>query len=425
MLIILFRVFMDYYEEAIKLARKYKGKISIRPKMKIKKFRDFSLVYTPGVAAVSNAIKKDGEKFLTYKWNSIAIVTDGTRVLGLGNIGPEAAMAVMEGKSLLFKYLGGVDAIPITLGVTDKDKIIEAIKAIAPSFSGINLEDIESPKSFEILERLQNELNIPVWHDDNQGTAAAALAAFINALKFVGKKPESVKIVFMGTGTANLSVYRLLKEYGVKAGNVIFVDTKGVLFRGRADENELKAINPYKYAVMQESNLENISTVENAVKGADAIIGASSPGTIKSEYIKSMNSKPIVFALANPEPEITRRKALLAGAAIYCSGRSDLPNQVNNSLIFPGLFRGVLDVQASKIVDSMAIAAAVELAKYAEQKGLDRDYIIPKMSEQEIYFKIAATVGVEAQKAGLTYIKKSYDELYEEAKEIVLKERRN
>jgi len=415
---------MDYYEEAIKLARTYRGKISIKPKMKIKKQRDFSLLYTPGVAAVSKAIKEKGERFLTYKWNSIAIVTDGTRVLGLGNIGPDAAMPVMEGKALLFKHLGGVDAIPITLSVTDKEKIVEAVKAIAPSFSGINLEDIESPKAFEILEILQKELNIPVWHDDNQGTAAAALAALINALKFVGKKLEEVKIVFIGAGTANISTYRLFKAYNVKPGNTIFVDTKGVLFRGRADENELSKSNPYKYSVMQETNSENISTIEDAVKGADVIIGASSPGAIKKEYIKSMNSKPIVFALANPEPEITRKEALKAGAAIYCSGRSDMPNQVNNSLIFPGLFRGVLDVQASKITDSLAIAAATELAKYAEQKGLDKDYIIPKMSEEEVYFRIAAAVGVEAQRSGIASTNKSYDELYEEAKEIILKERR-
>jgi len=415
---------MDYYEEAIKLARTYKGKISVKPKMKIKKQRDFSLLYTPGVAAVSKAIKESGEKFLTYKWNSIAIVTDGTRVLGLGNIGPDAAMPVMEGKALLFKYLGGVDAIPITLSVTDKDKIVEAVKAIAPSFSGINLEDIESPKAFEILEILQRELSIPVWHDDNQGTAAAALAALINSLKFVGKKPEDIKIVFIGAGTANISTYRLFKQYGIKPGNTIFVDTKGVLFRGRADENELSKNNPYKYNVMHETNSENISTIEDAVKGADVIIGASSPGTIKKEYIKSMNSKPIVFALANPEPEIARKEALKAGAVIYCSGRSDMPNQVNNSLIFPGLFRGVLDVQASKITDSLAIAAAIELAKYAEQKGLDKDYIIPKMSEEEVYFRIAAAVGVEAQKSGIASTNKSYDELYEEAKAMILKERK-
>jgi len=415
---------MDYYEEAIKLARTYKGKISIRPKMRIKRRSDFSLVYTPGVAAVSKAIKERGEKFLTYKWNSIAIVTDGTRVLGLGNIGPDAAMPVMEGKALLFKYLGGVDAVPITLSVTEKEKIIEAVKAIAPSFSGINLEDIESPKAFEILEILQKELNIPVWHDDNQGTAAAALAALINSLKFVGKKLEGAKIVFIGAGTANISTYRLFKQYGVNPGNTIFVDTKGVLFRGRADENELNNSNPYKYNVMHETNAENISTIEDAVKGADVVIGASSPGAIKKEYIKSMNSKPIVFALANPEPEITRKEALKAGATIYCSGRSDTPNQVNNSLIFPGLFRGVLDVQASKVTDSLAIVAAVELAKYAEQKGLDKDYIIPKMSEEEIYFRIAAAVGVEAQRSGIASTNKSYDELYEEAKAMILKERR-
>ncbi|MGB9732939.1 MAG: NAD(P)-dependent malic enzyme [Candidatus Micrarchaeia archaeon] len=410
---------MDYYEKAIELARTYKGKIGIKPKVRIRSYKDFSLLYTPGVAGVSKLIKEKNERFLTYKWNSVAIVTDGTRVLGLGDIGPDAAMPVMEGKALLFKYLGGVDAIPITLGTKDKNAIVEAVKSIAPSFSGINLEDIESPKSFEILDRLQKELNMPVWHDDNQGTAAAALAAFINAMKLVNKNASEVKVLFIGAGTANLSTYRLLKEYGINPKKAILVDSKGVLYKGRADEDELRQKNPEKYKVMQETNGEDARNIEDAAKGADVIIGASTKGAIKEDWIRSMNSDAIVFALANPEPEIERKKALRAGARIYASGRSDMPNQVNNSLIFPGVFRGVLDVQAKKITDKMAITGAIELAKYAEEKGLSYDYIIPKMSESEAYYRLAAAVGVEAQKEGLAEVSASYDELYQKAKEII------
>ncbi|MGC9205145.1 MAG: NAD(P)-dependent malic enzyme [Candidatus Micrarchaeia archaeon] len=409
----------NFDEKAISMSRKNKGKIEIKPKVKIKSFEDFSMIYTPGVAAVSRLIKEKGEKYLTYKWNSIAIVTDGTRVLGLGNIGPDAAMPVMEGKALLFKYLGGVDAVPITLGTTDADRIVETVKAMAPSFSGINLEDIESPKAFDILERLQRELNIPVWHDDNQGTAAVALGAFINALKLTNRKASDARIVFIGAGTANISILRFFRAYGVDPRKVVVADSKGVLYRGRSDENELKVKNRQKYEIIQETNEDNFTTVEEAVKGADAIIAASAKGAVKEEWVRSMNKDSIVFALANPDPDIDEEKALRAGAKIYGTGRSDLPNQVNNSLVFPGVFRGVLDVQARKITDNMAIAASLELAKYAEEKGLRADYIVPRMDEREVYYRIAAGVGIEAQKEHLTESNMSYDELYENAKKLI------
>ena len=414
-------------KKAIALSKRLRGKIAIKPKMKIKSFDDFAVLYTPGVAAVSTEIAKDPRKAqeLTYKWNTVAIVTDGTRVLGLGNIGPDAAMPVMEGKALLFKHLGGVDAIPITLGTTDSAKIVETVKAIAPSFGGINLEDIESPKSFAILEQLQKELNIPVWHDDNQGTAAAALAGFTNALKLVNKQISKVKVAIFGAGTASVSILRLLALNGLDKSSAVVIDSKGVLHKNRSDREQLKATNPQKYDIIESTNKYNATTIEEALDGADAIIAASSsnPGTIKGEWIKRMNSDPIVFALANPQPEISYEEAQKAGVKIFATGRSDLPNQINNSLVFPGIFRGVLDVQAKRITDNMAITAAMELAKYAQEKGLSTNYIIPRMDERDAFYRVAAGVGVQAFKDGVTEVSKGYDELYEQAKSMVEKGR--
>jgi malate dehydrogenase (oxaloacetate-decarboxylating)/malate dehydrogenase (oxaloacetate-decarboxylating)(NADP+) len=414
-------------KKAIALSKRLRGKIAIKPKMKIKSFDDFAVLYTPGVAAVSMEIAKDPRKAqeLTYKWNTVAIVTDGTRVLGLGNIGPDAAMPVMEGKALLFKHLGGVDAIPITLGTTDSAKIVETVKAIAPSFGGINLEDIESPKSFAILEQLQKELNIPVWHDDNQGTAAVALAGFTNALKLVNKQISKVKVTIFGAGTASVSILRLLALNGLDKSSAVVIDSKGVLHKNRSDREQLKATNPQKYDIIESTNKYNVTTIEEALDGADAIIAASSssPGTIKGEWIKRMNSDPIVFALANPQPEISYEEAQKAGVKIFATGRSDIPNQINNSLVFPGIFRGVLDVQAKRITDNMAIAAAMELSKYAQEKGLSTNYIIPRMDERDAFYRVAAGVGVQAFKDGVTEVSKSYDELYEQAKSMVEKGR--
>ncbi|MGC9191002.1 MAG: NAD(P)-dependent malic enzyme [Candidatus Micrarchaeia archaeon] len=414
--------------KALKLSRKYKGKIEIKPKIRIKSLDDFAVIYTPGVAAVSRAIasNKATARELTHKWNSIAIITDGTRVLGLGNIGPDAAMPVMEGKALLFKYLGGVDAIPITLGVTDYEKMVETIKAIAPSFGGINLEDIESPKSFMLLERLRNELEIPIWHDDNQGTAAAALAGLINALKIVGKSIGSIKMVLVGAGTANLSILRLLSLYGLDKRKAVVIDSKGVLHKGRPDYELLRTSNTQKYDAINTTNAEQVTTIEEAFSGSDVVISASTPGpgVIKQEWLKSMAKDPIVFALANPEPEISFEEAKSAGVRVFGTGRSDIPNQINNSLVFPGVFRGVLDVQARHITDSMAVAAAEELAKYAQEKGISESYIIPRMDENEAYYRVAAGVGVQAYKDGVTKISKSYDELYAEAKAYIEKHRK-
>lgn len=393
------------------------------PKVPIKSLEDFAILYTPGVAAVSKEISKNPDLSFqyTYRWNSIAIVTDGTRVLGLGNIGPEAAMPVMEGKALLFKYLGGVDAVPLPIGTKDPDKIIETVKILEPAFGGINLEDIESPKCFYILDKLREELHIPVWHDDQQGTAGATLAGLISALEIVGKSPTKIKIVFYGVGAANIATARILKSYGIPYSNMILIDTKGPLYRGREDEEEIKNTNPWKYELLKESNKDNAITVEQAFEGADVLIAASKPGphTIDPRLISKMNKDSIVFALANPVPEILPDEAKKAGARIVGTGRSDLPNQINNSLIFPAVFRGALDVRAKTITDDMVIAAARELSAFAREKGLSEDYIIPKMTEWEVYPRVAAAVGSKAIQQGIARVNLSYEEIYNNARQMI------
>lgn len=408
---------------AIEVSSKYKGKIQILPKVPIRSLEDFAILYTPGVAAVSKEISKNPDLSFqyTYRWNSIAVVTDGTRVLGLGNIGPEAAMPVMEGKALLFKYLGGVDAIPLPIGTKDPDKIIETVKILEPAFGGINLEDIESPKCFYILDKLREELHIPVWHDDQQGTAGATLAGLISALEIVGKSPTKIKIVLYGVGAANIATARLLKSYGIPYSNMILIDTKGPLYRGREDEEEIKNTNPWKYELLKESNKDNVTTVEKAFEGADVLIAASKPGphTIDPKLISKMNKDAIVFALANPVPEIWPDEAKKAGARIVGTGRSDLPNQINNSLIFPAVFRGALDVRAKTITDDMVIAAARELSAFAREKGLSEDYIIPKMTEWEVYPRVAAAVGSKAVQQGIARVNLSYEEIYNNARQMI------
>ena len=396
--------------------------------MPIKGIEDFAVIYTPGVAAVSKAIaqNKDLSFELTYRWNAIAVVTDGTRVLGLGDIGPEAAMPVMEGKALLFKYLGGVDAIPLPIGTKDPDKIIETVKYLEPAFGGINLEDIESPKCFYILEKLRQIMDIPVWHDDQQGTAGATLAGLITALDLTGRNPRDTRVVLFGAGAANIATARILNKYGIPYENMIMTDSKGPLYRGRPDEEEMKVENPWKYELLQKTNKDNITSVEEAFKGADVVVAASKPGpgVIKPDWIKKMNKDPIVFALANPVPEIWPDEAKKAGARIVATGRSDLPNQVNNSLIFPAVFRGALDVRAKTITDEMVIAAARELSSYVKEKGASEDYIIPKMTEWEVYPRVAAAVGVTAINQGVARLKLSFEEIHSHAKDLIEKTRK-
>ena len=400
------------------LHRFYEGKLQVMPKCSITSPADFAIWYTPGVATPCKEIQANADKSfeLTNRWNYVAVVTDGTRVLGLGNIGPEAALPVMEGKSLLFKYLGGVDGFPICLRTKDPDEIVRACELIEPSFGGINLEDIEKPKCFYVLEKARERLHIPVWHDDQQGTATVILAGLMNAFKIVGKKPNQSLITLVGAGSANVRTAYVLIRWGMKPGNIIMADTKGVIYPGREDIK--KEDNPWKYELSQKTNAEGRrGDITEAFKGVDAVVAASKPGpgTIKKEWISTMAKNSIVFACANPIPEIWPWEAKEAGARIIATGRSDFPNQVNNSLGFPAIFRGVLDVRAKTVTDDMCIAAAQELAKFAEERGMHEEDILPRMEEWEVYPREAVACALKSIDQGVARIKPSKKELYDKA----------
>jgi malate dehydrogenase (oxaloacetate-decarboxylating) len=408
-------------EDAMKLHPFYKGKIEIVSKCVIRDFTDFGIWYTPGVAAPCRAIASDKELAYDYtnKANAIAVVSDGTRVLGLGDIGPEAAMPVMEGKALLFKYLGGVDAVPICLDTKDPDEFIATVKLLQPSFGGINLEDISQPKCFRILDTLRREMEIPVWHDDQQGTAAVTLAGLINALEVVGKSLAEARIAMVGAGAANQSIARLLISAGVTPGNIIMCDSKGTLHRGRT---ELKGKYAEKWEMCLKTNKDGVlGGAAETMAGADVLIALSTPGpgTIKPEWVAEMARDAIVFACANPIPEIWPWEAKEAGARIVATGRSDFPNQVNNSLGFPGIFRGTLDVRAKTITDEMCIAAAYELAKTAQDKGLHDDYLVPTMDEWEVFPREAVAVGMKAMEQSVARLTLTRDELYDQASRTI------
>ena len=411
----------DYSKLAIDYSKKYGGKIELKPTLKIRSLKDLSIVYTPGVAAVSTAISNDSRLSwdLTWRWNTIFIITNGTRVLGLGDIGPLASLPVMEGKSLIYKEFGGVNAVPIPIETKEVDEFVNVVKNISVTSGGIHLEDIESPFCFEVLERLQQELKVPVWHDDQQGTAAATLAGLINSTKLVDKDLKKSRIVLIGAGAANIALFRILEKYGIDTGNIIIGDSKGPLYNSRDDIEIIKTTNRWKYEVMKKSNKDSITDADGSFEGADIVVGFSREGSIKPEWIKRMNSKPIVFANANPNPEISPEEAYKAGAYIVSTGRSDYPNQINNSLVFPALFRGVLDSKAKKIDDFTAIAAAEELAKFAQEKGLKREYIVPNMEERELYPRIAAGVAEDSIKRGLSEMKESREYFYNKAKKII------
>ena len=400
----------------------YEGKMQVIPKCAIRSVDDFAIWYTPGVAAPCRMIQADPDKSfeLTNRWNNVAVVSDGTRVLGLGDIGPEAALPVMEGKALIFKYLGGVDAFPICLRTKDPDEIVNICKALEPTFGGINLEDIEKPKCFRVLENARDQLNIPVWHDDQQGTATVILAGLINAFKIVGKKPQESLITLVGSGAANIRTAYVLMKWGVKPGNIILADTKGIVYAGRKDIT--KEEDPWKYDVTQKTNAEGrTGDVADAFKGVDAVVAASKPGpgTIKKEWIRTMAQNSIIFACANPIPEIWPWDAEEAGARIVATGRSDFPNQVNNSLGFPGIFRGVLDVKAKTVTDDMCIAAARELASYAEERGISERDILPRMDEWEVFPREAVACALKSIEQGVARVKPSRAELYERASAII------
>jgi len=402
--------------------RFYEGKVQVMPKCAITSSNDFAIWYTPGVAAPCKEIQASPDKSfeLTNRWNYVAVVSDGTRVLGLGDIGPEAAMPVMEGKALLFKYLGGVDGFPICLKTKDPEEIIRVCKLIEPSFGGINLEDIEKPKCFHVLEKARERLHIPVWHDDQQGTATVILAGLVNAFKIVDKKPTESLITLVGAGSANIRTAYVLMKWGIKPGNIIMVDTKGVIHSGRKDIT--KEEDPWKYELSQKTNDEGREgDITEAFKDVDAVVAASKPGpgTIKKEWIKTMAEDAIIFACANPIPEIWPWEAEEAGARIIATGRSDFPNQVNNSLGFPAIFRGVLDVKAKTVTDDMCIAAAQELAKFAEERGMHEKDILPRMEEWEVFPREAVACALKSIEQGVARVKLSKQELYERASAII------
>jgi malate dehydrogenase (oxaloacetate-decarboxylating) len=415
---------------APQLHKFYEGKLQVMPKVPVRTLDDFSIWYTPGVAAACRKIQENPDLYsfeYTNRWNYVAVVSDGTRVLGLGDIGPLAAMPVMEGKALLFKYLGGVDAFPLCVNTKDPDKLIEFLQLIEPSFGGINLEDIEKPKCFYVLEKAREKLNIPVWHDDQQGTATVVLAAVINALKLVGKKLSEVKIVLVGAGAANIKTADVLELAGAKPGNIILVDSKGILNQSRKDILE-KENDPWKWKWALKSNAEGLSGgIPEALKGADVCIAASrpGPGVIKKEWVREMANDAIVLACANPIPEIWPWEAKEAGARIVGTGRSDFPNQVNNSLGFPAIFRGVLDVKARTVTDEMCVAAAHALASYAEKKGLHEDYILPTMEDWEVYVEEAVACALKSIEQGVARVKLSRNELWERASRIIGEARRS
>jgi len=402
----------------------YHGKVETTLKCAVTELSDFGIWYTPGVAAPCQEIEQDKNKVFDYtnKANTIAVVSDGSRVLGLGNIGPQAGLPVMEGKALLFKYLGGVGAFPIMLDTQDPDEIVQAVRWIAPGFGGINLEDVANPKCFYILDRLREELDIPVWHDDQQGTASITLAGVINALKVVGKDMNKAAYTVIGTGSANIALVRILLSAGVPAGNLILVDSMGILHSDREDLERNRGQNPYKWKYALETNTEGrTGDMARAIDGADVLIAASKPGpgTINKEWLRAMNKDAIAFVMANPVPEIWPWEAKEAGVRIVATGRSDFSNQVNNSIGFPGIFRGTLDVQARTITDEMAIAASHAIAETAQAKGIHDEYIVPTMMETDVFVNEAVAVGLKAIEQGIARRSLTADQLRREAEEKI------
>ncbi len=410
--------------DAMRLHPFYRGKIQTALRASVRSVDDFSIWYTPGVAAPCKAIAQDRSLVyeFTNKWNTVAVISDGTRVLGLGDIGPEAGLPVMEGKALLFKYLGGVDAVPIMLDTKDPDRIIDAVLMLQPSFGGINLEDISQPKCFRILDTLRERARIPVWHDDQQGTASVVLAGMMNASKIVGKKLHDMRIAFIGAGAANVACSRLLFAYGVDPGNCIMVDIDGILGKHRQDFALRKAEYVQQWHLCQITNDGEIQGgIPEAMRGADAAIcfSAPGPGIVKPEWVRTMAKDAIVFAAANPIPEIWPWEAEEAGAAVVATGRCDFPNQVNNSLGFPGIFRGALDVRATTITDEMAFAAAEALAGMVPPEKLSTEHILPTMDDWEIFPREAAAVAAKAVEQGVATLPCTYEEEYERASAII------
>jgi malate dehydrogenase (oxaloacetate-decarboxylating) len=390
---------MDYAKESLRLHYEWKGKLEVVARAKVDSKDALSLAYTPGVAQPCLEIQKDISKSyeLTRRWNTVAVITDGTAVLGLGDIGPEAGMPVMEGKCVLFKEFGGVDAIPLCIRSKDVDEIVHTVALLAGSFGGINLEDISAPRCFEIEQKLKECTDIPIFHDDQHGTAIITLAGMINALKIVGKKIEDVKIVTSGAGAAGIAIIKLLMSMGLK--NVIMTDRTGAIYKGR------EGLNPIKQEMAEITNQAcEKGKLADVIKGADVFIGVSGPGTLTKDMVRTMAKDPIIFACANPTPEIFPDEAKEAGAAVVSTGRSDFPNQINNVLAFPGIFRGALDVRASDINAEMKVAASYALANLVSDEELNPEYIIPAAFDPRVKDAVAKAVAQAAIDSGVARI---------------------
>ena len=390
---------MDYAAESLKLHYKWRGKLETVPKMEVKDRESLSLAYTPGVAQPCLEIQKDVSKSyeLTGRWNTVAVVTDGSAVLGLGDIGPEAGMPVMEGKCVLFKAFGGVDAVPLCIRSHDVDEIVRTVALLAGSFGGVNLEDIAAPRCFEIERKLKEVCDIPIFHDDQHGTAIIVAAALLNALKLVGKRMEDITAVFSGAGAAGTAIFKLLKSMGLK--DAVICDRKGAICSGRTDLNEEK-----KALLAISNQADKSGSLADVMAGADVFIGVSSPGVVTQDMVRSMADQPILFPMANPVPEIMPDLALEAGAAVVGTGRSDFPNQINNVLAFPGVFRGAFDVRASDINEEMKMAAARALAGLVGDKELRPDYIIPAAFDPRVCPAVAKAVAEAARETGVARV---------------------
>ncbi|WP_312471141.1 malic enzyme-like NAD(P)-binding protein [Neobacillus sp.] len=407
---------MTLREEALHMHRINKGKLESKSKVPVRNAHDLSLAYSPGVAEPCKDIYEKPETVYDYtmKGNMVAVVSDGTAVLGLGNIGPEAALPVMEGKAVLFKSFAGVDAFPICLNTTDVDKIVETVKLLEPTFGGVNLEDIAAPNCFVIEERLKKEANIPIFHDDQHGTAIVTVAGLVNALKIIGKKMTEIKVVASGAGAAGIAIIKLLYSYGVR--DIIMCDTKGAIYEGRP-----QGMNAVKTEVAKFTNRDNLTgSLADVIKGADVFIGVSVAGALTKEMVASMNPDSIIFAMANPDPEIMPEEAKAAGAKVVGTGRSDFPNQVNNVLAFPGIFRGALDVRATHINEKMKVAAVEAIAGLISEDELNADYVIPAPFDPRVAPNVAAAVAKAAMETGVARIKVDPEDVKEKTQRLAI-----
>ncbi|MFE5426721.1 MULTISPECIES: NADP-dependent malic enzyme [Bacillaceae] len=407
---------MTLREEALHMHRLNQGKLETVSKVPVRNAVDLSLAYSPGVAEPCKDIydKPDTVYDYTMKGNTVAVISDGTAVLGLGNIGPEAAMPVMEGKAVLFKSFAGVDAFPICLKTTDVDKIVETVKLLEPTFGGVNLEDIAAPNCFEIEERLKKEMNIPVFHDDQHGTAIVTVAGLVNALRLVNKSMSEIKVVANGAGAAGIAIIKLLYSYGVR--DIIMCDTKGAIYEGRST-----GMNDTKEQVAKVTNRNKVSgPLETVIQNADVFIGVSAAGALTKEMVSSMNRDAIIFAMANPDPEIMPEDAKAAGAKVVGTGRSDFPNQVNNVLAFPGIFRGALDVRATHINEKMKVAAVQAIAGLIQEHELNEDYVIPAPFDERVAPAVAAAVAKAAMETGVARINVDPEEIKEKTRKLAI-----